>query len=307
MGKTKSIVFQFFQIVLQKEFIENNQIVWRTQNVFDFADWLRIQDQEGNIKKNILVNGDFLGNLEQIVNSSTNPEIIFARFFKLRDMVPAKVKDGIGAESIDLDEDEYIGEDVSILYDNSNGVCMLQRNRFSLSYLKIEEWLSMSCEIGYRVKLKPISDTNVLRRLNGKNIRSFDVSFANISYDLDGIQNDALNRMMRSVQYFEGKSLNIKVSVGREKHKKLNNDAINALLDGMNTFRSHFTKAKITLSDNNDSNVEILDLLDAIMSGTINVTVKEKELLNFKNIAKKMESMYDRKKEELLNINIFPR
>lgn len=307
MGKTKSIVFQFFQIVLQKEFIENNQIVWRNQNVFDFADWLRIQDQEGNIKKNILVNGDFLGNLEQIANSSTNPEIIFARFFKLRDMVPAKVKDGIGAESIDLDEDEYIGEDVSILYDNSNGVCMLQRNRFSLSYLKIEEWLSMSCEIGYRVKLKPISDTNVLRRLNGKNIRSFDVSFANISYDLDGIQNDALNRMMRSVQYFEGKSLNIKVSVGREKHKKLNNDAINALLDGMNTFRSHFTKAKITLSDNNDSNVEILDLLDAIMSGTINVTVKEKELLNFKNIAKKMESMYDRKKEELLNINIFPR
>lgn len=307
MGKTKSIVFQYFQIVLQKEFKEKNQTVWKTQRVFDFADWLQIQRIEGNVKRNITVNNDFQGNLEKIAQSSTNPNISFARFYKLRDIVPAKVKDGIGAESIDLDEDEYIGEDVCILYDDSNGVCMLQKNRFSLSYLKIGEWLSLSCQEGYRVKLKPINDNDIFHKLNGKNVRNFDVSFANLSSNFEDVENVSLNQMIRSVQYFEGATANIRIGVGREKHRRLNNHAINLLLEGMNRYRDRFSKAKITLSDENDSNIEVLDLLDAIMSSTINVTIKEKEMLDFEDIVRKMQFMYDKKREELSNINIFPR
>ncbi len=104
--KNKIITFQYFQVVLQKEFNENDQIVWKTQKVFNFAEWLRKQKEEEKIKKNITVNNDFQGNLESIVNSESNSNIWFARFFKLRDIVPAKVKDGIGAESIELDQDK---------------------------------------------------------------------------------------------------------------------------------------------------------------------------------------------------------
>lgn len=307
MGKTKSIEFQFFQIILQKEFIENNQSVWKAQRVFDFKDWLQIQHQEGNVKKNINVNNDFLGNLDTVALSKTNRNICFARFYKLRDIVPAKVKDGIGAESIELDEDEYIGEDVSILYDDSNGVCILQRNRFSLSYLKIADWLSMSCEEGYRVRLKPINDSNMFGKLSDKNVRSFELSFANLGSELEEAQNGTLKQMMRSVQYYDGVTASVKIGVGRKKHGRLNQRAMDLLLEIMNRDRKNFTKAKVTISDENDANIEVLDLLDAIMSSTINVTIKEKEILDFDSMAQKMENVYNNKKEELSKINIFPR
>ena len=214
--KTKIITFQYFQVVLQKEFKENDQIVWKTKNVFNFAEWLCKQQTEGKIKKNITVKNDFQGNLESVINSKSNPNIWFARFFKLRDVVPAKVKDGIGAESIELDEDEYIGEDVSILYDDSYGICMLQKNRFSLSYKKIAEWLTLSCAEGYRVCLRPISDNDLFEKIRGRNIRNFDISLANLK-GMENAKNSSLDQIIRCAKYFDGATANIKIGVGRSK------------------------------------------------------------------------------------------
>ncbi len=43
---------------------------------------------------------------------------------------------------MELDEDEYIGEEVSALYDQEYSIIMLQRNRNSLSPSGIEKYFS---------------------------------------------------------------------------------------------------------------------------------------------------------------------
>ncbi len=302
MGRTKPITFQYFQIQLQKESVSRNgQIEWRPIQVFDFPTWLARQNSEGMLKKNYNVNNDFIGNLESIAQ---HEGFYYARFYKLRDIVPAKVKDGAGAESIELEDDEYIGEDVCLLYDDSNGVCMLQKNRFSVSYLKLSEWLSMSCEKGYRVRLRPINDTNIFDKLLNKNIRSFDVSFANLQYD---DENYALSELIQTVQKFNGSKANIRISVGRERHRRLDKEAVNALLSVLKMNKGKFSKAKVTLSDENDTKVEVLDLFDAIMSSTINFTIKDKEILDFNTAINRMTDAYQNKLGELSQITIMPR
>lgn len=305
MGRTKPITFQYFQIQLQKEVVSRDgQIEWKSVKVFDFPDWLSRQNEEGNLKKNYDVNNEFQGNLESIARNEVNESLYYARFYKLRDIVPAKVKDGTGAESIELDEDEYIGEDVCLLYDDSNGVCMLQKNRFSLSYLKLSDWLSLSCEKGYRVRLRPINDSNIFDKLSDKNIRSFDVSFANLYFNDN---NYTLNKLIRTMQYFNGSKANIRISVGREKHRRLDKDAVGSLLQELRRNKDVFSKAKVTLSDENDSNIEVLDLFDAIMSSTINFTIRDKEILDFETAVKRMTDAYENKRYELSQVKIMPR
>lgn len=302
MGRTKPITFQYFQIQLQKESVSRSgQIEWRPIRVFDFPAWLARQNSEGMLKKNYNINNDFIGNLESIAQ---HEDFYYARFYKLRDIVPAKVKDGTGAESIELEDDEYIGEDVCLLYDDSNGVCMLQKNRFSVSYLKLSEWLSMSCEKGYRVRLRPINDTNIFDKLSNKNIRSFDISFANLQYD---DENYALSELIQTVQKFNGSKANIRISVGRERHRRLDKEAVNALLSVLKMNKGKFSKAKVTLSDENDTKVEVLDLFDAIMSSTINFTIKDKEILDFNTAINRMTDAYQNKLGELSQITIMPR
>ena len=205
-----------------------------------------------------------------------------------------------------MDEDEYIGEDVSILYDDSNGICMLQKNRFSLSYKKIAEWLTLSCAKGYRVCLRPISDNDLFGKIRGKNIRNFDITLANLK-GTESAGNPSLNQIIRCAKYFDGVTANVKIGVGRSKHDCLNGSTVGLLLNEIQSFKNRFSKAKVTISDKDDSNIEVLDLLDIVLASDINIAIKEKKILNFNELIIKMQKEYNRKQGELSQIKIFPR
>lgn len=53
----------------------------------------------------------------------------------------AKVKENEEPTIIELEDDEYIGEDLFIIYDENKGIVMIQQNRMSLGIPRLEEVL----------------------------------------------------------------------------------------------------------------------------------------------------------------------
>ncbi|MGP6355166.1 DUF6731 family protein [Streptococcus dysgalactiae] len=93
-----------------------------------------------NINENIY-------SLERVKRPTDNDNYYHIVVEELRDFdFPSRTK--IGGESLDLDleEDEFLGEKMSALYDGDNHIFMLQVNRNSISTLKFELFLNCIIE-----------------------------------------------------------------------------------------------------------------------------------------------------------------
>src|SRR5699024_11023389 len=78
------------------------------------------------------------------------------------------------SEALDLEDDEYIGIDVNVLYDSENHIFMIQRNRSSLGPSGIEIFLRTIIngyvgQIDGEFNLAMVSDTTAKRRAFNQN------------------------------------------------------------------------------------------------------------------------------------------
>ena len=174
----RHICFHYYRVVLEEE--RDGQ--WEILNDFNMADWLAKISVKDMLKKEVQLN-DCKACVER-VEIEDKEDIYSIRFHKLRDTnVPSKFKNGHEAEIIPLDEDEYIAEEMNILYDRSKGVCMVQQNRMSLGTARLSEWMTKECADNQRVVFLPIYNYEPTQRFKGKQIRSIDVTFANMEQD----------------------------------------------------------------------------------------------------------------------------
>lgn len=90
-------------------------------------------------------------------------EFWFLNFVRLRETnIPSKARKDKEAEPITLDDDEYIGEDVTALYDEKLNIFMLQRNRHSLGVSGLEEYLNLIWNAeDITIYLRPICPKNL--------------------------------------------------------------------------------------------------------------------------------------------------
>ncbi|MDO8223948.1 hypothetical protein KHP33_003545 [Bacillus cabrialesii subsp. tritici] len=90
-------------------------------------------------------------------------EFSFLHFVRLRDTnIPSTARATAGVEPLELEDDEFIGEEVSALYDEDNHVLMLQRNKYSLGPEGIEEYLNLAWNNpNDTIYLRPIAPPNV--------------------------------------------------------------------------------------------------------------------------------------------------
>lgn len=116
-GYTRNIKFQYFQIIIESE---------KQKFQFCFEDWAVYIDKEELVRKNLELKG-LKARIEVYENDKDNNKIWTMRFMKLRDTnIPSKVKENEIAIPVELADDEYIGEDVTFLYDEEYGIAMIQ-------------------------------------------------------------------------------------------------------------------------------------------------------------------------------------
>ena len=213
------------------------------------------------------------------------------RVYKLRDYnVPSKIREGQSAEPIDLEDDESLGEDMTVLYDWKNSICMIQQNRMSVGVSRLAEWINK--ENGYDVSKKvvfyPISDHFTKNKLRNKYIRTIEFSFSNMeSVNEDG----PLSSIINSIGRYDGVSAKITISVGRARDAQLNPqnsyDLIEDIQKNSGCIGSARAKLK-SMSDDDKARIEMVDIFETTSHDYIDFDIIEKKPLDFLQARRKM-------------------
>lgn len=293
----RRVKFQYFGVIRQKK--EGNK--WKGYGKWDLEAWLDIVDRKDLSMKAIDL-GDTKARLEKVEYFSTN-NVWVLRFMKLReDNIPSIVKENEEAEGIPLGDDEYIGEDLYMLYDAENGVGMVQVNRFSLGLKRVEDFLTEIWDYeNERIRLRAIMEDFDLDRIRGRRkYRSIEVKFANISNQLDK-EGNSLGTIMNSFRRLSGVSGSIKISLGRTKYPTLNIDEVQNLIQESLEDTS-VVGLKVKVKDDDSRPVEEIDLFDNICSSIITFNLAKKTVLNYDYAALKMQESYMAKRDIILRL-----
>ena len=132
MAKYKrTIRYQYYQVIIKKKD--------GTFKIFNFAEWIKLM-KENNLLQTAITFKDAKARIEKCEFSTENGTWGI-RILKLRDTnIPSKAKDKEDARVIELEEGEYLGEDIFLIFHPQNGIAMIQQNRLSLGISRIEEF-----------------------------------------------------------------------------------------------------------------------------------------------------------------------
>lgn len=137
-----------------------------------------------------------------------------------------------------LDDDEYVAEETSFLYDKEKNIVILQRNRAGASPNTVQRFFNTMYENNENpIELQPIIKSDSLKRaMNDKYFSTINVRFPNVSDDAlkkdKSVQSliDAPNSMMPTETDCQLQAEFIFKVIGKNKKKSLLSDSIKKLL-----------------------------------------------------------------------------
>ena len=184
--------------------------------------------------------------------------------------LPGIANDDGEYEIMELEDDEYIGEEVSVLYDEQLSILVIQRNRNSLSPSGIEEFFNLMAP-GENIRLEPILPREEAMELRkGDYIRSFNLSIADIrEMQLTDENNSSIREIIASIrEKYNAISVSIKISLGQRGRKddSLTLNEVAATIDECSG-RNGVTKMVLAKKEAEDARVEVYDLIDKRVSG----------------------------------------
>ena len=303
MEYKRNIRFQYFQIHYFTVSAEGTKV--SESKLFDLVKWIEKIKHE-NLEKRAIDIGDAKARIDRCKYDAQSG-FWAIRFMRLRDTnIPSIVKENQEAEVIELDDDEYIGEDVTLLYEKSSGIAMIQCNRFSLGVSKIEQFLWKTYgNTEIYISIMPILNKNA-GKFSPKNFyRTFEVSFANVNkWDPNDCKGRALASIMNLAKRFDSYTGKITISLGHSGANTLSqNEAVEFICDlqeNREFIRSAKVKQQKVDGTEDDSNgVELIDIFENIIQDVIPFVCQSKETLDFNAIVAEMSYFFNKKKDEL--------
>ncbi|OLS02191.1 DUF6731 family protein [Tissierella creatinophila] len=293
----RNIKFQYFQVTIQKE---------NEKHLFSFDDWAVYLDKENLICKSIELKG-LKARVEKYHNDESN-NLWVIRFMKLRDTnIPSAVRESEEAVPVTLDDNEYLGEDVNMLYDESNGIAMIQSNRFSLSYTRIQELVNnINPFEGFDIFINPIIE-KTKSKLDNKKSKKITLGFANIERPISKTKS-ALSDIINSYFNIQALSGQVIFSVGRKKNivkknvlgklvelkenRNLDTKSVSELIDDIYDNQAIITNAKIEIRDDDGPSLEIIDLFDNVYHDYVTFILEARQTLGFEYVSNEMMYIY---------------
>ncbi|MYL71736.1 hypothetical protein GLW00_12790 [Halobacillus litoralis] len=289
----RKVRFEYYQVVYRKASDKKEQ----RDRLFDLLLWMDAASKKSLEGRTY----DYYSEQARLESAYWDTELGFSflHFLRLRETnLPSKAKKDSEVEPFELDDDEYLGEDVSALYDETNHVLMLQRNKYSLGPEGIEEYLNLLWnEKEEQIYLRPISPPNafdVARR--GSEYRKINLRFADINTSIsEGFKDkfkSPLKKVIKSFGDYEGINAQITITMGKKKNDSLNEETISDTLDDIEENPEYFSKAEIAKKDNEDSRVELIDLFAHKAHDFGNFKMEKRSTLSHQAIAKEMWMLY---------------
>lgn len=288
----------------EKSYNEYKASAWNMKPMLDFIAIGKMSDTS------IDVNG-ILVEIEPKSFTPLEDDIISFQLTKMRDnMLPAKKRLGKQKEEILLTDDEYIGDFVSILYDTRYSVVMVQSNNYGLSVKQIQTYFTLlrrryieqakiegviselACEL--RTLIDPSKAERVLEAQYFRKMRLKGSDFMLDSL-IDDENESVLGKARRLIGESRGINFEIVLSVNTsEKTESLDISEVEKVVNDFNSISNKENRptVEITKKDNDDSNVELVNLLHPRLTDVISFKILPRTSVGHEFLFQKMKENY---------------
>lgn len=224
-------------------------------------------------------------------------------FTRLRDFnLPSKAKRNTKSIPVNLDDDEYIGENVSAIYDQSCNIIMIQRNRYSLGPAAIEEYFNQFCDSTEEINLRPIYVTDMQARIKSANsVRKLRIKFADVKKASENVSGESLKKWLNVFDDYDTISGEIVLTVGRKRKASLGGN-LKGLVDEIYENQDLVSRAEASIKKTEIADNEIIDLFNDNAHDIATFQVPPRAVLNHEAVILEMESLYNARRAQLLGL-----
>jgi hypothetical protein len=206
--------------------------------------------------------------------------------------LPSKVGEGRAQEDLDLEEDEYIGEDMYILYDRKTNIFMMQVNRIAMTILRIAEFINTTrIQDGRKVIFIPLTRQINEKEMKKKRVRTIEISCESVQ-DTEKIKSSTLKKICDVTSHIGCNTYAVRLGVGKTRHAELSPIESQKIIDDIFNKSVIANTAKATLLDDNTGKIEYVDLIENKLMSMIEFKINGKERLQMDVVFPKMKDEY---------------
>lgn len=263
---TKNVKFEFYHVF--KVSTNNGKL---KEELFDLLEWIEIMSEfKSNEERTVAYNLDNI-RVDNIENDERG--VCLLHFSRLRESHYPSIADFSTNETrdISISDNEYLSEDINLLYDPTIRVLMIQRNINSLSPTAVNDYISYFWEEKYqgeKIELRPILEKNPFQEAMEKdNFRKITIKtseFRSFNNDSRFDKLASLNpfkQAFNALEVYNSVDIEISLSVGRSRNNELSyTDTKNAIAE-LEKVNKSFDKIIISGKNDDDTPVEKMDLL----------------------------------------------
>ncbi|KUF29975.1 DUF6731 family protein [Lysinibacillus sp. F5] len=315
----KYIRFNYFTIHLVPQGLPNNmgdrnfEAPWDMRPLLDFL----------SVRRNVIqgdVNvGNYVAELdrESVLYDVRNGLYSF-QVSKLRENNIPSIK-SIGTPRVDitLEENQYIGEFVTTVFDPTYFTVGFQSNLYSLNVNQIEVYLTHlrrrfndiqgnADQVELKVELRPIIDNTKIRKIRDSEIfRKITIKGADYVADALAAQG-TLNQVSELVGQARGVRFEVTLSIGQApKAESLDNDTIQEIIRGFMNIPNENDKPKIEIAarEDIDSPLEVVNLLEPRLTNIVSFEIENRQVIGHEMIHNNFVEEYTVPRATIARVN----
>lgn len=278
MVDKRKIRFEYFKVVTSADGLSFNY-------KYDFAPW--IESVKGlALEARSREYYDEQARLDKI-EYRDEKDYYFLTFSRLRETnIPRRAYTNKESEDIELQDGEYIGEEVAAIYDKSSGLLMLQANRFSLSYKGIEKYLNMTKTVSTDpdIHLLPVPrhiDINYVNSSKHK-YKKVSVKFADTQLTDEELRESGLGEYIELRNQSGSNTLEVFWGMGRTRGE-LSSSWVRGFVSKLFANKNLINKVKMDILKEDGSREEVDLFSENTFQDVIEFTIEKKTTLSSKS------------------------
>lgn len=203
-------------------------------------------------------------------------------------------------KKLELDESEYVGEDIAVIYQEKTNVLMVQRNRTAIGINGLKVYFQKILNSDQLVDIRLVPITNKLSELEKLIIRKIEVSFSDAKYENE---ESPLIGFITSANKMKSLSTKISLSVG---HSKKNQSLTKEELEELSKLREEdgFNKVHIEYKEYEDAPIEQVEFINGSLFDHEKFEFSKKNEINYKRIVERMIDIFKTRKDYLEKIYV---
>lgn len=236
---------------------------------------------------------------------------------KLRERnIPSKKRFGEIKEAILLQQDEFIGEFVSVIFDNTYQIVSIQSNLYGLSVSQIESVLT---EVRFRyfdsigqqeetplvVRLAPLIDIAKIERvIRADYYKKIRIKGSDVMLDAALRQDSLLSETRDLLLESSGVNIDITISLGRtDRTASLNETAIRQTIEDFQQLSERERpQIEITSLENEEAEIDTINLLEPRMSDRISIVVEPRTTVAHEYLYNTFLEAYDIRRGDIRRV-----